>query len=418
MLRNFRLYLLMATLILIAGVTAPVSAASLAADWKEHPMEGNVFSGVVFSADGSVVYAGGSKMILRSWDGTREWGGKAGTAAAMSPDSNFVISGNANSVVLYDRDGVDIWTRNFNRDVRAVAISPDNSFIVEEDDSGMIQSWAGSGDFIGRNTTFPLVKSLKISPDGYYVVAATDEGLKSITPTMNLIWEDTKNGSWDSLIAISDDGSTIITAGGTRVSSHTAWGRLNWMKDFSSSAITDMACSADCAVIVIGSQDGKVQVINRYGDERWDFTASQWVNGVGVSRNGQEIAVGSLDKNLYVLDGSGNVITQVKTDAIIQPRSVAVNGDGSRIAVADELTLYGYEVIQGPEPTLTTRMPTPLPTYSFATIPTRTVTTQAMVTEVTEPETPGPTPTKSGPGPAIAIIATAGIALVLARRKT
>ena len=417
MLQKFRVHLLITILILIAGAMVPVSAATgLAVDWKEHPMEGNIFSGVTFSADSSIVYAGGSKMLLRSWTGDRKWGGKAGWAAAMSPDSNFVISGNGNSVVMYDRDGIDLWTRNFNRDVRAVAISPDDSFIVEEDDSGMIQSWAKNGDFIGRNATFPLVKSLSISPDGNFVVAATDEGLKFLTPAMNLIWEDTKNGSWDSFIAISDDGSTVITAGGTRVSSHTSWGRLNWMKDFSASAITDMACSADCAVIVIGSQDGKVQVINRYGMERWDFSDGQWVNAVGVSRNGQEIAVGSLDKTLSVLDGSGNVLTRVKTDAIIQPRSVAVNGDGSRIAVADELTLYGYEVIQAPEPTLPTSQPTLRPTGQVVTVKTSLpVTTQPMETQA---ETPAPAPTKSGPGPGIPVVAAAAIVLVLAGRKT
>jgi WD40 repeat protein len=411
MLQNFRVHLLILTLILIAGLAVPVSAG-LVLDWKEHPTEGNPYTGVAFSADGSVVYAGGSQMLLRSWDGERKWGGKAGTAAAMSADSNYVISGNGDSVVMYDKDGVDLWTRNFDKHVRAVAISANGSFIVEADDSGLIQSWARNGEFIGRNS-FDPTKAISISRDGSLVVVATDGGLKFLTPGMNLIWEDTKNGNWDTFIAISEDGSTIITAGGTRVSSHTANGQLNWMKDFTTGAITDLACSGDCSVIVIGSETGGVQVINRYGVERWNFSKGQWINAVGISRNGQVIAVGSLDRTLYALDGSGKVTSKVTTTSNIRERSVAVNRDGSRIVASDDLTLYGYNLKPEQEMTLPPRTATP---YFTATTTIATPSPTA-TEEITEVPTPEPTPTKSGPGPAIAIIATAGIILVMARKK-
>ncbi len=210
---NIRVYVIIAALIVVIGIAAPVSAG-LALDWKERPQEGNFFSGVVFSTDGSVVYAGGSQMLVRSWTGERKWGGKAGTVAAMSADSNYVISALGNSVVMYDKDGVEAWTRNLDKPIRAVAISSTGSYVVEADSSGLIQSWARNGEFIGRNANVSPAKAIGISRDGSLVVVATDEGLKFFTPAMNLIWEDTKNGNWDSLIAISDDGLTVITAAG------------------------------------------------------------------------------------------------------------------------------------------------------------------------------------------------------------
>jgi WD40 repeat protein len=414
MVQNFRVYLIIATLILIAGIATPVSAG-LGLDWKDHPQEGNIFSGITFSSDGSVVFAGGSKMLLRSWTGDRTWGGKAGTAAAMSADSNYTVSANGNNVVMYDRDGVDTWTRIQDKNVRAVAISSSGSFVVEADDSGLIQSWARNGDFIGRNTEIPLVKSISISRDGSLVVVTTEAGLKFLTPGMSLIWEDTKNGSLDTFIAISDDGSTVITAGGPRVSSHTSNGQLNWMTDFTKSSITDMACSGDCSVIVIGDQDGKVQIINRLGIMRWDFSAPPWINAVGVSRSGQVIAVGSLDHTLYVLDGGGREIARAKINTNIQQRSVAVSRDGNRIALADENTLYGYELALEPELTLPTRTLAPRPSETIIIeTPRVTATSQVM----TQTPTPLPTPTKSGLDPVIAIISSVGLVLVMSRRKS
>ena len=338
-----RICILIALLFLSCSLATPVSAVGLIQNWKEVPYDSGTFSGITFSTDNNVVYAGGNQMLLRTWSGDRRWGGKAGTIAAPSADGNYVLSAIGNSVVMYGPDGVDLWTRNFDHGVRAVALAANGSFAVEADESGLIQSWAQNGDFIGRNVT-DKVKALKISRDGSLVVLATDAGLKFYSPAMNLIWEDKKNGSWDELIAISADHSTVITAGGTRVSSHTSTGTLNWMKDFTTSAITDMATSTYCDVIVIGDQSGKVRVIDRNGIERLSHSIGQWVNAVGVSGDGRLIAAGSLEQMLYVLDTNGNVAAQLMTKSIIQPRSIAMDSDGGRLAYADQNTLYGCTV--------------------------------------------------------------------------
>ena len=398
---------IVALILLACGLAAPVSAVGLIQDWKEVPYGTGLFSGVAFSSDNNVVYAGGNQMLLRTWTGDRRWGGKAGTIAAMSADGNYVISAVGDSVVMYDRDGIDLWTRNFDKRVRAVAIATNGSFVIEADDSGLVQSWARNGDFIGRNKT-ENVKSLKISRDGSLVVMATDAGLRFVTPALNPIWEDTKNGNWDELIAISADSSTVITAGGTRLSSHTPTGSLNWMKDITTTAITDMAASANCDVIVVGDQGGKVHLINRFGLERLSYPAGQWVNAVGVSGDGRLIAAASVERMLYVLDGNGNLAAQLKADNIIQPRSLAVSNDGRRIAFADQTNLLGFTVRQQPEITPErTRLPTirePEPTVT-ATSVRETPREQPVQTTA-----PSPAPTKAGTG---GFVALAGIVLAL-----
>ena len=162
---------------------------------------------------------------------------------------------------------------------------------------------------------------------------------------MTPFWWDNKSGSLDSFIAISADSSTVITSGENRVSSHTSRGALNWMKDVTQEAIIDMACSEDCTTIVLGSQDGKVWVLDQDGKVLWTYPAGSWINGVGVSRDGSIIAAGALDGNLYILNHYGNLLAKTKTESIIQQRSVAVNGDGKRVVVADQLALYGYDLL-------------------------------------------------------------------------
>jgi hypothetical protein len=100
--------------------------------------------------------------------------------------------------------------------------------------------------------------------------------------------------------------------------------------------------------------------------------------------------------------------------SIIQPRSVAVSGDGKRLVVADEFALYGYDILGSPEVTLEeTYTPTPRITTTIPTpVTPRSVTTQA-ANVTTLPGTAG-TP-KSALTPFALMVAVAG--LFLAARK-
>ena len=125
----------------------------------------------------------------------------------------------------------------------------------------------------------------------------------------------------------------MITAGANQVASYTRTGVLNWRKEITTEPITDIACSADGSAIIVGSKDKKVAALDRYGNVHWTFSDEQWINAVGVSRDASVIAVGGNDHNLYILDHGGNLITKRQTDAIIQPRSIAVSADGSWLLI-------------------------------------------------------------------------------------
>ncbi len=398
-----------------------VSAASLAHTWKERPAFDGSFSSMMFSTDGSVVFAGGSQLLVRSWDGDIHWGGRSGTIATMNADGTRVLSATDASVRVYYKNGTEVWTRTMGSSpIRAVAVSRDGSLIIGANDEGYIQSWDTNGVRGGLNKT-DRVKKIAVSPSQSLIVATSDDGLKFFSPKMEQIWADDLSGSLDSFIAFSSDSNTIITSGDTRVWSHTSTGKLNWMKDVTKTAINDMACSKDCTTIVLGSKDGDVLVLNEMGQVRWKYPAGSWVNGVGVSSDGSVIAGGALDGTLYILDKEGNLLAKTKTDTLIQQGTVAVSSDGKRIIVGDEGAMYGFELVGGPEVTSTeTRTPTPDVSPSCPVCPTCPA---PVLTKTTPPVTVsipiGTTGTPQSPlEPSLVIIASAGVLFIVMRRNT
>jgi len=413
--KQFRIHLVLAAFLITTSIIGIATAQNLAHAWKESPVAEGSFFDVMFSADGSTVYAGGNQMLVRSWDGTNRWGGRAGTIGSMSPDGNYIISAAGDVIQVLDRNGTVYWIRGMGAPIHAVAVSSNASLIISADERGDIHSWTGNGESWGLNRS-DLVKQIAISPSRSFVVVTTVVGLKYLTPDMTPIWWDNKSGSLDSFIAISGDSSTVITSGENRVSSHTSNGALNWMKDVTGEAIIDMACSDDATTIVLGSQDGKVWTLDQDGKVLWTYPAGSWINGVGVSRDGSIIAAGALDGNLYILNHYGNLLAKSKTESIIQQRSVAVSGDGKRVVVADQLALYGYdlpgeqgltsEVTFTPAPRFPVTSPTPEKITLPTTLPTVKFTTLPMTTG---------TP-KSALSPFLAIVAMTGLLLLVRKR--
>jgi hypothetical protein len=157
-------------------------------------------------------------------------------------------------------------------------------------------------------------------------------------------------------------------------------------------------------------------VLDQQGNVLWTYPAGSWINGVGVSRDGSIIAAGALDGNLYILNHYGNLLAKTKTESIIQQRSVAVSGDGKRVVVADQLALYGYDLLGEqdltseetltPEPLFPVTSPTPEKTTLPITLPTTKV-----------PTLPGTTGTpKSALSPFLAFVATTGLLLLVRKR--
>ena len=215
----------LAGILIIACLCGTAAAASLGSEWKERPYTSAPFTGVKFSDNGSVVWAGGDQMLVRYWDGSHKWGGRAGMVAAMSADGQWVADGFGQSVILLNQTMIEQWTRNMDGEVKAVAISKNATFIISADNKGNYNSWTKNGEFYGRIKD-DVVKRIAISPTDNIVVATTENGPRIYSPAMVPIWWDNTSGNLDTYIIISGDGSTVLTLGGNRLTSLTSTGEI------------------------------------------------------------------------------------------------------------------------------------------------------------------------------------------------
>jgi WD40 repeat protein len=415
---RFRIYLIIAGLLLVMSLAGAVNAAGLVKTWEERSPADNPFSGVIISKDNSTVYAGGSQIFIRTWEGKKTWLGWSGILASMSADENYFVSALGNRIQLVDKNGNEVRIVSTDTQVRAVALSSDGSIIVGADESGNIYSWrANNNKRYSINTD--LVKRIAFSPSDSYFVVTTEAGLAYYSPYMDEIFVDNQSGSLESLIEISSDSSTVITSGDVRVSSHTNHGVLNWRKDITLNAIIDMACSNDCSTIVLGSKDENVLVLNQNGEVQWTYPTGSWVNGVGVSGDGSIIAASTQDKNLYILNKEGRLIAKTTTDTAIQPLSVAVSGDGKHIVIADQVALQGFELTGVPDVS-PGEILNPVPVVTAISSPQvpRTITLPKTLPPVTMKTVPEKTGTYSSSlNPYLAIAALSGLLLLVLRKN-
>ena len=193
---GFRISHALIGILLLACFADSAGAASIGIEWKERPFNDAPFTGVKFSENGTYVWAGGDQMILRSWDGLKRWGGKAGSIAAMSDDGGYVVQGMGQGIILLENTMVELWTRNMGGQVKAVAISKNANYIITADDQGHYNSWARNGDFNGRAED-DVAKQIAISADEKFIVATTEDGLRIYSPTLVPIWSDNKTSNID-----------------------------------------------------------------------------------------------------------------------------------------------------------------------------------------------------------------------------
>lgn len=336
--------LLVISCIFAGWLVGAAGAASLGTDWKERAPEEGPYLGVLINSDASLVYAGGGNIYVRSWDRRIHWGGRPARVAALSDDGNRVVIGEGKKLSVLDNKGIENWSRNMEGYIKAVAISPNGSLIISANDRGDYISWGKDGEFIARLTN-RTANTIAFAPTGDLVVVATDNGLRFYNSRLELIWYDNRTESLDTFITISGDGSSVIVGGYNQVASYTRDGTLSWRKAVTTDPIIDMHCSSDGSVIIVAGQDREIVALDRYGTVHWKYNVGQWVSSVGVSRDASVIAAGGIDRTVYVLDRSGTLLTSKKTDAIIQPRSIAVSRDGRRIVVADQMNLYGFSLV-------------------------------------------------------------------------
>ena len=377
-------------LFIITGLLVPVACA-VDPLWTQAATTHGELNGVVISADGSTIVAGGDQLIVLSRDGTKRWIGWSGTNLAISRDGNYILSSQDQTVRMISASGTVLWDTALGVPVTDMAMTPDASLIAAGG-GGRVRLISTSGGGIRQNTSLP-VSHIRLFPEGGQVVITSRNGIQISNLTLFSEWTDT-NMSQD-FVEVAADGSSFVSVTNNRIRLYTRDGSLQWERGLPGGNALAFAYSHDGSTIVVGRDDNTVQALDHNGTLLWTARASHWITSVAVSDDGNTIAAGSMDKTLAVYDRAGTKLGSFTAKNSIKTRSVAMSGDGSVIVAVDESEVYGFVRSQFTQPVtatmtttaplapVTTRVPaTTYPATPSPPIPTPATTTQADVPPV------------------------------------
>jgi WD40 repeat protein len=372
---------------LLLCLVVPASCA-VAPLWIQYGMEHGELSGVVISADGLTIIAGGDQLISLTPEGRKRWSGWSGTSLAISSDGDYILASKDQDLRLISGAGTLVWEKPMDITITDLSMTPDASMIAAAG-GGRVRLMKFSGEDIGSNSTL-TVNHIWIMPGGNRILITTNNNVQLSNLTLIPEWSDTNSAQ--NLIALAPDGSTFVTAVANHVRMYSGTGRLIWDKKFSGGNAQALAYSRDGSMIVIGMDDNNLQVLNHYGASLWTATAANWITCVAVSDDGNTIAAGSMDKKLSVYNRAGTRLGTFTGHSAIKFNSVAMNGDGSLIVLVDESAVYAFSrsLFTGGTPEETITGPSPATTGETTTTSLPATTTRKVTPRIPTLPTPYP----------------------------
>lgn len=404
-------------LALLLCLVAPASCSATPLWRVAGPTSGDL-SGVVISEDGSTIIVGGDQMISLTTDGRKRWSGWSATCLAVSSNGDNILSSQGPVLRLISSLGEIVWEQPIDTAITDISMAPNGSVIAAAG-GGRIRTMKLSGDPIASNASMS-VNHIRIMPDGGRILITTTRNAQLSNFSLISDWTDTN--VTQNLVAVSGDGSTIVTATENRVRMYNGTGKFLWEKKLPHGVAEALAYSRDGSTIVVGMDDSMVHVLNRNGAGIWSDQASNWITSVAVSNDGNTIAAGSMDKKLSVFNHGGILLGNYSAKSAIGFNSVAVTGDGSLIVLVDQSAVYGFSRTAMIEEALTRETITE-PTTEV----TEEITTTLPATTVRRPTTrpptiptpyPSATATEETPlSPGVVVVAL-GLLLLCRHRKT
>ncbi len=363
--------LVLFAIFILAGLLVPAVSA-VDPLWTAEASTSGELSGIVISADGSTVVAGGDQLVALSRDGRKLWTGWSGSHISISWDGNYILTSRDQTVRLISGTGTMLWDESITVPVTDVDMLPDASLIAAGG-ANRIRLMNTTGSGFKQNTSITF-NHFRLFPRGDRIVMTTKDGVQISNLTLLSEWTDT-NVTQD-LIEMAGDGSSFVTVTNNRVRRYNGTGGLQWNEAFPGGNALGFAYSRDGSTIVVGRDDNSLLVLDRSGELLWTARASHWVTSVAVSNNGNTIVAGSMDKILRVYDRSGTLLGTSTVKNSMKTRSVAVSGDGSLIAAIDGSQVYGFSRSQFTAPVTATTGETTAPVATTATTPAPATTTQ------------------------------------------
>lgn len=291
-------------------------------------LEGHEFTvwSLALTQDGLTIVSGGQDATIRLWDTTsgkemHKFVGHNGPVygLVLLPDDNRLVS-------IADKDlAVKIWdlqTRTLmtslapnSAHINAVAVSPDQRYIVTGGDDGIARFWDIDRGIMLRYLEHSQgIYTIAISPNGRHLLCGSKKAPLTETPGLIWVWDfelgielkilEAHKGHVTALAITSD--SRYILSGGQDGVVH-LWDletgtQLKTMTGHIS-AVVMIHITADGQHVITGSNDGTVRAwLLRGGVLLQSLTSTENVHSMAVTPDGRQVITGSMDGNVEIWD--------------------------------------------------------------------------------------------------------------------
>ncbi len=291
-------------------------------------LEGHEFTvwSLALTQDGSTIISGGQDATIRLWDIATgkelyKFAGHDGPVygLVLMPDGNRLVS-------IADKDlAVKIWDVEArylktslapnSAHINAVAVSPDQRFIVTGGDDGIARFWDVDRGIMLRYLTHSQgIYSITISPDGRHVLCGSKKAPATDTPGLVWVWDfelgvelrvlEGHEGHVTAL-AMTADSRYVLSGGQDGVVN--LWdletGTLLRKMTGHSSAIVLIHVTNDGQHVITGSTDGTVRAwLIRGGVLLQNLSSTENVHSMVVTPDGRQVITGSMDGIVEIWD--------------------------------------------------------------------------------------------------------------------
>ncbi|MBX9582655.1 MAG: WD40 repeat domain-containing protein, partial [Gemmataceae bacterium] len=344
-----------------AGVYAPGAANPV-------PLNVNVVSGggpcpgVALAPDGSGLFTGGSDGRVRLFgvpgpDGAagppvggvvREFAGHDGgvTDLALTPDGKFLVTAGADKTVRVWDVKTAAPVRSFQGHlgkVLGLAVRPDGRQVASAGADGAVRLWdlSPTDDHRVLADAAGPVWAAAVSPDGKRAAAAgADKVIRVYDPETGKL-EATLAGHTAAVTALAflPDGNRLVSAGGDKTVRVWDVAEKKQLKELTGHELPVLAVAVgpDGKRVVSGAADRTVRGWDiEAGKQLWSWAGKSAVSGVAVRPGGAQVAAGTADGGLVVLDITGETPKELfaQTAHVAGVAAVAYSPDGTRLATA------------------------------------------------------------------------------------
>jgi outer membrane protein assembly factor BamB len=312
----------------------------------EYLTRGHVLD-VSISASGEYIVAGSQDSYLYLFDKTGKalWGQNLGTPVVrtrISPNGEYICTSTYDNIIsFFSRSGALLWRRRVNRPVMGMDLTTDGNYAALGSDNRNVYVVAANGALIWNQKVGGEIRQVVITRDGRYTITGSyDAFIYCFDHSGNLYWSYKTmgpiealaiNGSADYILAssadhrtyflnrsgsmiwnpktpepvkfieISDQGNLMVQVMGADLMVLAKDGSVlqRWK---ATGPVTALAVAESGEYIAVGTQDGRVTLLDKLAQMLWDFETGSEVACLAISEKGHYIVAGSKDRKVYMFD--------------------------------------------------------------------------------------------------------------------